>query len=33
MAGIGKHSELLKTCAVYQEIVASQLTEKEADSL
>ena len=33
MAGIGKHGELLKTCAVYQEIVASQLTEKEADSL
>ncbi|MBC3804641.1 ATP-binding cassette domain-containing protein [Acetobacterium fimetarium] len=33
MAGIGKHGDLLKTCAVYQEIVASQLTEKEADSL
>ena len=33
MAGIGKHSELMKSCPVYQEIVASQLTEKEADSL
>jgi ATP-binding cassette subfamily B protein len=29
IAGIGTHSELLKTCAVYQEIVASQLSEEE----
>lgn len=29
IVGIGKHHELLKTCSVYQEIVASQLTEEE----
>ncbi|MCY9669453.1 ABC transporter ATP-binding protein/permease [Paenibacillus alginolyticus] len=29
IAGIGTHSELMKTCAVYQEIVASQLSEEE----
>lgn len=33
MAGIGRHSELIKSCPVYQEIVASQLTEKEADRI
>nr|WP_320023967.1 ABC transporter ATP-binding protein [uncultured Acetobacterium sp.] len=33
MAGIGRHSELMKSCPVYQEIVASQLTEKEADRI
>ncbi len=33
MAGIGRHGELMKTCLVYQEIVASQLSETEADSL
>jgi ATP-binding cassette subfamily B multidrug efflux pump len=29
IAGIGTHAELMKTCAVYQEIVASQLSEEE----
>ncbi|KKM11131.1 multidrug ABC transporter ATP-binding protein [Clostridiales bacterium PH28_bin88] len=29
IAGIGKHQELLKTCAVYREIVSSQLSEEE----
>lgn len=29
IAGIGKHKELLKTCKIYREIVASQLTEEE----
>jgi len=29
IAGIGKHQELLKTCPVYREIVASQLSEEE----
>ena len=29
MAGIGTHKELLKTCDVYKEIVASQLSEEE----
>jgi ATP-binding cassette subfamily B protein len=29
VAGIGTHRELLKTCAVYKEIAASQLSEKE----
>lgn len=29
ITGIGTHSELMKTCAVYQEIVASQLSEEE----
>ncbi|MGO4275895.1 ABC transporter ATP-binding protein, partial [Paenibacillus sp. TAF58] len=29
IAGIGTHSDLMKTCAVYQEIVASQLSEEE----
>jgi ATP-binding cassette subfamily B protein len=33
MAGIGRHEELIKSCPVYQEIVASQLSETEADSL
>ncbi|MBI4858559.1 MAG: ABC transporter ATP-binding protein [Acetobacterium woodii] len=33
MAGIGRHSELIKSCPVYQEIVASQFTEKEADQI
>lgn len=33
MAGIGRHEELMKSCSVYQEIVASQLSETEADSL
>lgn len=30
IAGIGTHSELMKTCEVYQEIVASQLSEEES---
>ena len=29
--GIGKHQELLKTCPVYREIAASQLSEEELD--
>ncbi|OCN02592.1 multidrug ABC transporter ATP-binding protein [Clostridium sp. W14A] len=29
VAGIGTHSELLKSCGVYREIVASQLSEEE----
>ncbi|MDF2649712.1 MAG: multidrug transporter ATP-binding protein [Paenibacillus sp.] len=29
IAGIGTHSDLMKTCAVYKEIVASQLSEEE----
>lgn len=29
IAGIGTHEELMKTCSVYQEIVASQLSEEE----
>lgn len=29
ISGIGKHKELLKTCAVYREIVSSQLSEEE----
>lgn len=29
MAGIGRHSELMKTCPVYQQIAASQLSEEE----
>ena len=29
IAGMGKHRELLNTCEVYREIVASQLTEEE----
>ena len=29
IAGIGKHRELIKTCKVYREIVASQLSEEE----
>lgn len=33
MAGIGRHDELIKSCLVYQEIVASQLCEKEVGSL
>lgn len=33
MAGIGRHDELIKSCRVYQEIVASQLCEKEVGSL
>ena len=27
--GMGKHKELLATCQVYREIVASQLSEEE----
>lgn len=30
IAGIGTHSELMKTCEVYKEIVASQLSEEES---
>lgn len=30
IAGIGTHRELLKTCGVYREIVASQLSEEES---
>ncbi|NOV03390.1 ABC transporter ATP-binding protein [Paenibacillus planticolens] len=29
IAGIGTHAELMSTCSVYQEIVASQLSEEE----
>jgi len=29
VAGIGTHRELLETCEVYREIVASQLSEEE----
>lgn len=29
VAGIGKHQELLKSCAVYREIVSSQLSEED----
>ena len=29
IVGIGKHQELIKTCKVYREIVASQLSEEE----
>lgn len=29
VAGMGKHSELMKTCEVYREIVSSQLSEEE----
>ena len=29
IAGIGKHKELMKTCDVYQQIAASQLSEEE----
>ncbi|PKM93495.1 MAG: multidrug ABC transporter ATP-binding protein [Firmicutes bacterium HGW-Firmicutes-1] len=29
VVGIGKHKELLKTCEVYREIVASQMSEEE----
>ena len=29
MAGLGTHRQLLKTCPVYYEIAASQLTEEE----
>ena len=29
MAGLGTHRELLRTCPVYYEIAASQLTEEE----
>ncbi|MDR6551410.1 ABC transporter ATP-binding protein [Paenibacillus qinlingensis] len=30
IAGIGTHTELMRTCEVYQEIVASQLSEEES---
>ena len=34
MVGKGRHFELLKSCRVYQEIVKSQLSDKEyADEL
>lgn len=29
VAGIGTHSELLKSCQIYHEIAASQLSEEE----
>ena len=29
MVGMGKHSELLKTCEVYKEIAESQLSKEE----
>ena len=29
VAGIGTHKELMKTCAIYQQIAATQLSEKE----
>lgn len=29
IAGIGKHKDLLKTCAIYKEIALSQLSEEE----
>ncbi len=29
IVGIGTHKELLETCAVYREIVMSQLSEEE----
>ncbi|MNN93963.1 Multidrug resistance ABC transporter ATP-binding/permease protein BmrA [compost metagenome] len=29
IAGMGTHKELLATCGVYREIVASQLSEEE----
>ena len=32
MVGIGKHSELLKTCDVYKEIALSQLSKEELDN-
>ena len=32
IAGIGTHSELMKTCSVYQEIASSQLNEDEIRS-
>ena len=32
MVGIGTHKELLKTCEVYKEIAASQLTEEEVSA-
>ena len=31
IVGIGKHSELLKTCETYKEIVYSQLNEEEME--
>lgn len=31
LAGIGPHKELMRSCLVYREIVASQLSEKEVD--
>ena len=32
MVGKGTHSELLKTCGVYQEIAESQLSEEELNN-
>ena len=29
VVGIGTHDELMKTCAVYQEIAASQLSQED----
>jgi ATP-binding cassette subfamily B multidrug efflux pump len=29
IVGKGKHKELLKTCSIYREIVASQLSEED----
>jgi ATP-binding cassette subfamily B protein len=30
LAGVGRHGDLLRTCEVYREIVASQMSEEEA---
>jgi ATP-binding cassette subfamily B multidrug efflux pump len=30
LVGMGRHKELMKTCDVYREIVASQLSEEES---
>jgi ATP-binding cassette subfamily B protein len=29
LVGLGKHKDLMKTCKVYKEIAASQLSEEE----
>ncbi|MEG2204417.1 MAG: ABC transporter ATP-binding protein, partial [Oscillospiraceae bacterium] len=31
LAGIGTHRELMESCAVYREIVTSQLSQEELD--
>lgn len=33
IAGVGTHKELMKTCEVYQEIAASQLSQRELEKL